>query len=100
VTVSFAVRNTGSRAGAEIAQVYASLPSVAGEPPKRLIGWERVDLSPGQSKTVTAKVPLLYLSIWNEQRDSWQVVAGEYQVLVGGASNLLPLSRKMKLAGN
>jgi beta-glucosidase len=50
VRVSFTVKNTGSRAGAEIAQVYASFPSSAGEPPKRLVGWSRVKLNPGESK--------------------------------------------------
>ena len=39
--------------GTEIAQVYTSFPEAAGEPPKRLIGWARVDLAPGESKPVT-----------------------------------------------
>ena len=50
IAVTFTVKNTGKRAGTEIAQVYASLPDAAGEPPKRLIGWARVDLAPGESK--------------------------------------------------
>jgi beta-glucosidase len=54
--VSFTVRNTGKRAGKEVAQVYLSLPTSAAEPPKRLIGWEKVELQPGESKTVTLKI--------------------------------------------
>ena len=46
-TVTFTVKNTGKRAGTETAQVYASLPDAAGEPPKRLVGWTRVDLGAG-----------------------------------------------------
>ena len=47
VTVTFTVRNTGSRAGSEIAEVYAALPSGLGEPPKRLVGWQKVALQAG-----------------------------------------------------
>ena len=53
-TVSFSVKNTGKRAGTEIAQVYAMLPTAAGEPFKRLVAWERVPLKAGESKTVTS----------------------------------------------
>ncbi len=56
IAVSFTVKNTGKRAGTEIAQVYASLPDAAGEPPKRLIGWARVELAAGESKIVTIPV--------------------------------------------
>jgi beta-glucosidase len=100
VTVTFSVRNTGKRAGEEIAQVYASLPPGTGEPPKRLIGWDKVELAPGQSKTVSVTVEPLFLSVFNEQRDGWQLVAGDYQVLVGGSSRTLPLTGTVKLAGN
>ena len=53
-TVKFKVTNTGNRAGAEIAEVYAALPANANEPPKRLIGWSKVMLAPGESKEVSA----------------------------------------------
>ena len=43
--VSFTVRNTGTRAGAEIAQVYVGLPAAAQEPPKRLVAWEKLRLA-------------------------------------------------------
>jgi len=99
LTVTFAVKNTGRRGGQEIAEVYASLPA-AGEPPKRLIGWDRVELAPGQSKTVTVNVEPLFLSIYDEQRDGWQVAAGDYKVMVGGSSRALPLTGTVKLAGN
>ena len=58
--VSFTVRNTGQRAGEEIAEVYAALPADAREPPRRLIGWQKVALQPGESKTVSVHVePLI-----------------------------------------
>lgn len=47
---TFTVRNTGKRAGAEVAQVYAGLPTAANEPPKRLAAWEKVQLAPARRR--------------------------------------------------
>jgi beta-glucosidase len=82
-TVSFSVKNTGRRAGAEVAQVYVMLPSAAGEPFKRLIAWERVPLKAGESKTVTLPLDPLYLSIFNAEKDGWELVAGDYKAFAG-----------------
>lgn len=95
--VSFTVTNTGSRAGAEIAEVYASLPASANEPPKRLVGWSRVQLKPGESKEVTVEVNPKYLSIFNVQQHGWQLIPGEYGIMVGGSSQNLPLKRTVVL---
>jgi beta-glucosidase len=96
-TVSFTVKNTGSRAGAEIAQVYASLPASAGEPPKRLVGWRKVKLNPGESKDVTVVVEPLFLSIFNVEQKGWQLVGGDYGFMVGGSSQSLPLKASVSL---
>jgi beta-glucosidase len=91
-SVSFTVRNTGKRAGAEIAQVYAGLPAAAQEPPKRLVAWEKIELAPGEAKTVTLKLDPKFLSIFNEQKDDWELLAGQYTLFVGGSSRSLPLT--------
>jgi len=91
-SVTFTVRNTGKRAGAEIAQVYAGLPAAANEPPKRLVAWERIPLAPGESKTVTVPVDPKFLSIFNEEKDAWELAAGEYRIFVGGSSRSTPLT--------
>jgi beta-glucosidase len=91
-SVAFTVRNTGKRAGAEIAQVYVGLPAAAKEPPKRLVAWEKVQLAPGESKTVTLKLEPKFLSIFNEQKDDWEFLAGEYKFFVGGSSRSTPLT--------
>jgi beta-glucosidase len=96
-SVSFTVKNTGQRAGAEIAQVYASLPSSAGEPPKRLVGWSKVKLGPGESKQVTVEVDPHYLQVWDEQANNWKTVPGEYKFLVGSSSRELPLNASVNL---
>jgi beta-glucosidase len=96
-SVSFTLKNTGSRAGAEIAEVYAALPDGTGEPPKRLVGWSKVWLKAGQSKSVNVTVDPKYLSIFDEAADGWKLVPGSYTFMVGGSSQKLPLSSKVEL---
>ena len=90
VTATFTVANTGARAGAEIAEVYAALPANAQEPPKRLVGWSKVKLNAGEKKTVTVEIDPKYLSIFDEQKGGWTLVPGAYTILVGGSSQSLP----------
>jgi len=89
--ISFDVKNTGQRAGAEIAEVYATLPQAAGEPFQRLVAFKKIALDPGESKSVTLVLDPHYLSIFNEDKNSWELVAGEYTLQVGGSSRDLPL---------
>jgi len=89
--VSFQVTNTGRRAGQETAEIYAGLPASAQEPPRRLVGWQKIALNPGESKTVRVRVQPLYLSIYNIERNGWQLVPGSYTIDVGGSSRDLPL---------
>jgi len=95
--VTFTVTNTGNRAGAEVAEVYASLPAAAAEPPKRLVGFSKVKLNAGESKDVTVDVDAKYLSIFNIEKDSWQLIPGDYGFMVGGSSQSLPLKQSINL---
>jgi beta-glucosidase len=95
--VAFEVKNTGQRAGAEIAEVYATVPQAAGEPFKRLVAFTRIALAPGESKAVTLDLDPHYLSIFNEDKNGWELVAGEYTVQVGGSSRDLPLSGTFRI---
>lgn len=94
--VVFTLKNTGKRAGIEVAQVYATLPAAAGEPPKRLVAWEPVELQAGESKTVTIAIDPFYLSIFNEQKDAWELPPGDYKLWVGASSRNLPLSETVR----
>jgi beta-glucosidase len=96
-TVTFTVSNTGNRAGAEVAEVYAGLPASAAEPPKRLVGWSKVKLNPGESKEVTVEVDPKLLSIFNVERHEWELVPGEYRFMAGSSSQDLPLSETVNL---
>ena len=95
--VTFTVTNTGNRAGAEVAEVYASLPAAAAEPPKRLVGFSKIKLNGGESKEVTVEVDPKYLSIFNVEHNSWQLLPGEYGFMVGGSSQSLPLKETVTL---
>lgn len=97
VEVSFSVRNTGRRAGSEVAQVYLGLPASAGEPPKRLVAWEKVQLAPGQSRTFTLSLEPQLMSIFNVEKDSWELLPGDYLVSVGGSSRDTPLTATLHI---
>ena len=72
-------------------------PTSAGEPPKRLIGWARVELAPGESKLVSIPVDHDRLTIFDEAADGWKLVPGAYNVMAGGSSQDLPLHQEVTL---
>lgn len=83
--VTFTVTNTGTRAGVETPQVYAGIP-FSGEPPKRLVAWQKVALAPGESKTVTLNVAAKRLGVWDDGSKQWILPGGSYSFYVGGSS--------------
>jgi beta-glucosidase len=95
--VTFTVKNTGKRDGAEVAEIYAGLPASAAEPPKRLVGFNKVWLRAGESKELTVEVNPKYLSIFNVEQNGWQLLPGEYSFMVGGSSQNLPLKQAVSL---
>ena len=91
-TVTFTVKNTGSRAGTEIAQAHARLPKGSDESFKRLAGWKRVTLAPGESQIVTVALNPRVLQTFNETNNSWNLASGDYDVFVGASSDNTPLT--------
>lgn len=93
VTVAATVTNTGSVAGAEVVQVYLGIP-VDGQPPKRLVGFSKVRLQPGESAQVEIVLDPAAtnhpLSVWDYATGSFQVVPGDYTVYVGTSSEDTP----------
>jgi beta-glucosidase len=89
--VSFTLKNTGKRKGAEVAQVYAMLPAAAGEPWKRLAGWQKVELDAGDTRLVKVVLQPLALEVWDVAAKKFVRPGGEYRVMVGGSSSELPL---------
>ena len=97
ITAAFTVTNTGARGGSEIAEVYASLPTSAHEPPKRLVGWTKVKLIAGEKRAITVQIDPKYLSIFDVQKNAWMLVPGSYTILAGGSLQDLPLKTVVNL---
>lgn len=87
-TISFtiAVRNTGSRKGDEVVQVYAKYPVLERMPYRELKYFKRVSLLPGQTQELTCKIPLQHLKKWNSVTRQWQLYPGDYKLAVGANS--------------
>jgi len=84
--VKVRVRNTGDREGAEIVQLYVGFPQGAGEPPKVLKAFRKVQLDPGARSTVTLTLDRRDLSVWNDQQNRWISPSGRYRLMVGSSS--------------
>lgn len=80
------VRNTGSREGTEVVQVYMRRPADTAGPNKTLRGYERVSLLPGETRTVTIDFPRELFENWDEANQEMTVVPGEYELMVGSSS--------------
>ncbi|KAL7895684.1 glycoside hydrolase family 3 protein [Trichoderma sp. SZMC 28014] len=93
-TVSVNVKNTGSVAGAEVAQLYVGIPEA---PEKQLRGFEKPFIQPNQSETVTFHLTRRDLSVWSVERQKWQLQQGTYKFYVGSSSRRLPLNGTMHL---
>jgi beta-glucosidase len=95
--VTFQIQNTGQRTGDEIAQVYATLPASSGEPFRRLVGWKRVALAPGETRMVSITPNAALLSVFDVKSDSWKLEPGMYRIEVGAASDDLKLQTTVGL---
>jgi len=96
-SVSFEVKNTGARAGDEVAEVYVTLPKSAEEPFRKLVGFARVHVDAGVSEKVTVPIQPLYLKVFSTEKNGWERLAGAYAVEVGGSSAELPLKTGVSL---
>ena len=102
VELSFEVKNTGSVAADEIAQVYIS-PAEEGQQirPIQLHGFARVALNPGETKTVKVKLHTEQFGYYtNDGVRQWNIAPGTYEVKVGASSADIKLSDKVTLKGN
>jgi beta-glucosidase len=98
--VSFAVKNTGTRAGTDVAQVYLGSAPNAPAPmaPQTLAGFERVTLAPGQSKTIAVHVGARELSYWSTLAHGWVVAGGTRTIAAGSSSRDIKLTTSITVA--
>jgi beta-glucosidase len=85
ITATFTVTNTGKVAGADVPQVY--LTDAAGQQRMRLLGFERVELAPGASKTVTVTADPRLLARFDGKAGQWRLAAGTYRVALGKSAS-------------
>ena len=86
--ISFTVKNSGARAGDEVAQVYfRHLHSAVPQPKLALCGYTRIHLKPGRSSRATVEIPAARLRYWDVATKQYVVEAGDYELLIGGASD-------------
>ncbi len=94
ITISFDVKNTGSRDGAEVAQIYVGDPSATVRRPQmELKGFSRVMLAPGEVRHVTATLDKRSLAYWDVKTHAWKVDPGKFLVFVGDSSENVPLRK-------
>ncbi len=95
VTASFNVKNTGQRAGADVPQLY--LTEAAGDRRMRLLGFERVELEPGESRRVRIEADPRLLARFDGKGGSWTISEGTHQVAVGKSATELVLKGGTRL---
>jgi len=92
VTVSFDVSNTGTRAGAEVAEVYVGDPSArVRRPAKELKAFEKLRLEPGETRHISLTLDRRALAYYDVNGKGWRVDPGCFRIFVGDASNDTPL---------
>ena len=95
--VSVAVKNTGAVSGGEVVQLYIAPPrSGIFRPAKELKGFERVELAPGESKTVEFTLDDRSFAIW---ADGWKIPNGTYAIQIGASSRDIRLEQALEIAG-
>ena len=98
LTVSFTVKNTGNREGQEVAELYVhDVKSSVPRPVKELKGFQKVDLKPGESKTIELKLSKKYFSFWNTKIHDWFAEKGKFVLNVGSSSNDIRLKKEIEL---
>lgn len=100
IKVSVIVTNIGDVAGAEVVQIYAGIP-FEGQPPKRLIGFKKIFLEPGESKEAVVTIDLTAtnhpLGIWDYYKHNFVVKPGDYTIYVGTSSEDTPFKEILSI---
>jgi beta-glucosidase len=96
VSASFSVRNTGTRAGSDVPQLYLS--AAPDGKRRRLLGFERVTLAPGESRHVELSADARLLARFDAASEQWRLASGQYHVAVGRNAEELVLTASVELS--
>ncbi len=97
IQATFDVTNSGPRAAADVPQLYVSLPQASGKLARRLAGWQRVELHPGETRSVTLTVDPRILARFEDRADEWRVFSGRYTFYLGVSALDLRVSRSLEI---
>jgi beta-glucosidase len=100
VTAQFEIQNTGTRAGAEVAQLYVhqQKPSLP-RPEQELKGFQKILLQPGEKQTLAIPLEATAFAFYNDQQRCWVAEKDTFSIRVGTSSRELPLAAEYQLAG-
>jgi len=101
ITITGTIANTGQQPGKGVAMAFvapADYQAVGWEAPKRLVGFTKAALTPGGSQTFSLQVDPRLLATFEVADNSWHIKAGTYHILLGQASDDLPVSVDVTLA--
>lgn len=100
VNVSVTVENTGNMQGKEVVQLYVrDNASTLDKPEKELKGFEKVDLLPGETKTVVFEIGKEDLSSYDTKLHAWTCEPGEFEILIGSSSRNIQTQEKLMVVG-
>lgn len=101
--VTFTVSNTGSRRGTEVAQLYVAKKdlekSIVFRPVRELKGFARIELEPGESKTVSIALDDKAFRYWNCKSGQWEIESGAYLLEIGASSEQIELVEEISITG-
>lgn len=80
--LKFKITNTGEVKGKDVPQLYIAPVSAKWEAPKRLAGWDKVELAPGESREVSVTVDPRLLGVFDSKSKTWRIAKGGYKVLL------------------
>ena len=98
-TVTVSVKNTGSRFGKTVAQLYTG--AVGGDyirPVRELKGFEKISLAPGESRDISFTLSKRSFAIWSDELHDWYVPSGQYEIAVGDSSRHLLLRAEIAIS--
>ena len=101
IKISADIENVGTVYGAEIVQLYVSVPGADGEnkPKKQLKGFERIELLPGEIKSVSFELDISEMSFFSEKEQKAYVLEGKYKVYIGRNSADESLADEFSVSG-
>lgn len=99
LNISFTIKNIGTIAGKEVAQVYIAPLDAKWEAPKRLGAFQKMDLKPGESKHASITVDPRLLAMYESKTKTWKIAKGQYEVILAKSATESQASVKVKIPG-